>query len=265
MLVAAPAPGGGLPHQRLGIRDALSQALPDQDAVLACGHVQPAGVLGRVHPRQLLADAARGGGVVAVVQHAGLVDVEVVADPRDAFGGRKGHVPQFLEDGSEVRPLAMAGHLHHAPAQAGRRHHAQVAVAVAFVFVVLAGRPAGPGGLRGAHMRRQCLGQFVHADHRRARVQRALIGVQHRFHGTDEIRVGRGFQAPRLRPPRLQCVFCRVCRTVSLAIESTTCRAPSWSASNCRVQHAWPAGAGPQASLTSSASPTPSRRRGLRA
>ena len=238
MLVAVAAPGGGLFDQRFGVRDALSQAPPDQDAVFDFRHIEPAGVLGRVHPLQFLADAAGRGGIVAVVQHAGLVDVEVVADQRDAFGRWKVHVHQFLEDFGEVLSLAMAGHLHHAPAQAGRGHHEQVAVAIAFVLVVLAGRPSGPGGLRGAHMRMQRLGQLIHADHRVAGVQRALIGVQHRFHGADEVGVGFRFQAPRLLPPRLQFVFFRVCRTVSLAIESTTCSATSLSASNCRVQWA---------------------------
>ncbi len=106
MLVAAAAPGGGLPDQRVGVGDAPPQALPEQDAVLACGHVQPAGMFGRVHPLQFLANAAGRGGVVAVVQYAGLVDVEVVADQRDALGRRKVHVHQLLEDGGEVRPLA---------------------------------------------------------------------------------------------------------------------------------------------------------------
>ena len=51
LLVAAAAPGGGLADQRVGVGDAPPQALPDQDAVLACRHIEPAGVLGGVHPR----------------------------------------------------------------------------------------------------------------------------------------------------------------------------------------------------------------------
>ena len=202
-LIAAPAPGRGFPDQRVGVPDAPLQTLADQDAVLDFGHVQSAGVLGRVHPQQFLANAAYRGGVVAVIQHTGLVDIEVVADQRNALGRRKVHIHQFLEDGGKVLPFAMAGHLHHAPAQAGRRHHAQVAVSIASICVVLAGYLAGPGGLRRAHVRRQCLGQLVHIDDWVAGVHWTLIGVQHLLHGADEVLIGRGFQAPRLLPPGL--------------------------------------------------------------
>ena len=223
---------------------------------LACVGVCTHGSFGRM-------PACRGG-VVAVLQRAGLVDMEVVADPRDALGRRKVHIPQFLEEGGKVLPLAMGGHLHPAPAQAGCSHHAQVAVSLALLCVVLAGPLSGPGGLRRSHVCMQRRGQLVYADDRLAGIQGTRIGVQHLLHGADEVPIGRGLQAPRLWPPRLQFVCCRVCRTVSWAIESATCRVPSSSAHRRKVQRACPAGAGPQASWTSAASPTPSRRRGRR-
>ena len=205
-LVATPTTGCRLSDQCVGVRDAPLQTLADQDAVLDFGHVQPAGVLGRVHPLQFLAIAARRGGVVAVLQHTGLVDIVVVAGQRDVVGCLIVHIHQFLEDGGKVLPFAMGGHLHRAPAQAGRRHHAQVAVSIALIFVVLAGHPSGPGGLRLSHVRMQRLGQLVHTDDLVAGIHGTLIGVQHLCHGADKVRVGRRFQTPCLWPPRLHFV-----------------------------------------------------------
>ena len=167
-------------------------------------------MLGRVHPLQFLANAACCAGVVAVVQHAGLVDVEVGADQRDAIGCGNMHIHPCLADFGKVPPLAMGGRLHCAPAQSGRGHHAKVAMPVAFVCVVLAGSLSRLGGTRRRHVRMQSLGQLVPTDNRVAGVHSVLIGVQYLFHGTDEVRVGLGFHTQRLVPPGLQFVFLRV-------------------------------------------------------
>ena len=155
-------------------------------------------------------------------------------------------------------------HLPVPPAPKRRRDHKQVGCARTPVFVILATGLPGSRGQRCAHCLVQNLRDFVHTHHRMLGIQRALVGIQDLFPGADKITVRLRLQAPAADFPRLQPVFCRATRTVSLPMLSTTCSSTSRSASSCRVHTEFPTGAGEQASLINSASPVPSRRRSRR-
>ena len=263
-LVAPFLPGSGVRAQRLRVRDPHGQGLALEHINLDLSDVEPAGMLGGVHPLQAAGDAPGGGGLKTLVQDRGCVRVEVVADQGDARRLRKVYVPQVLQDLGASQFGAPRRHLPGPPAPNRRRDHEQVGCAHAPVRVVLAGGPTGLGGPGCPHLLMQNLGDFVHTHHRIWGVQGALVGIQDLLPRADQITVRLRLQAPAADFPRLQPVFCRATRTVSRPMLSTTCSTTHRSASSGSVHPELPAGAGEQASLINSAAPAPSRRRARR-
>ncbi len=124
-----------------------------------------------------------------LVEHAGVVCVEVVADQDHLRGLRTVHVHQVAQDCGEV-PLGAPGcDLDRAPTLLGCGQHKQVAGPVP-VLVVVADRLAGCRRLRHARFRDQLLAGFVHADHRAAVVRGTPVDLQHILHVVHEDGIG---------------------------------------------------------------------------
>ena len=164
-------------------------------------------MLGGVDPLQTARDAPGRGCLIALVQDAGFVRVEVVADPGNPLRLRKVYVHQVLQDLGEIQLGAARSHFDAPPALKGRRDHEQICRAHAPVLIVLAGGPTGLCRQRCAHFLMQDLGDFVHTNHRMLGVQRALADIQYLFHTADKITVGLRLQAPAADFPRLQTGF----------------------------------------------------------
>ena len=96
--------------------DAPVQALPGQGRELDFGDVEPAAVLGCVVPFQPRGDAPRLGRGKGLVEHAGVVRVEVVADQDHLLGLREMHVHQVAQDRGEIPLGAPRRDLDRAPA-----------------------------------------------------------------------------------------------------------------------------------------------------
>src|SRR5919108_3689281 len=163
-----------------------------------------------------------------------------------------------------VRPVdAGAPVADHDVTPAGQRlgHQKQVAHAPALVFVVLAGWPARRQRAGRVDLAEQLAAGLVQADLGAQGVIGSGVDREHVLHAPAELGVLLGWDAPALGQPRLKLVCCKAWRTVSYDTESTTCSAPSRSASSRRVQRLWPSGGALQVSATSRASCSPSRRR----
>ena len=148
-----------------------------------------------------------GSGRIVLVEHAGLVRVEVVADQGDALRLGKVHIHQVLQDLGASQFGALRRHLHMPPALQGRRDHEQIGRARADVRIILAGGLSGPRRQSSPDFLMQDLGDLVHADHWMVGVQGALIGIQYLFPVADKITVGLRLQASAADFPRLQPVF----------------------------------------------------------
>ena len=142
--VAVVHPGLDLGSQHGLAFDAPVQALRGQGRELDFGDVEPAAVLGRVVPLQPGGDAPRFGRSKGLVEHAGVVRVEVVADQDHLLGQREVHVHQIAQDGGKVQLGASRRDLDRAPALLGCGDQEQVAHPLA---PVLASPPARVGSL----------------------------------------------------------------------------------------------------------------------
>ncbi len=160
-LIALFRPGRDLRPQRLRVGDAQGQGLAFEGIDLDLRDVEPAGMLGGVHPLQAAGDAPGRGGLKTRVQDGGFVRVEIVADHRDALRLGKVYVHQVLQDLGASQLGAARRHLHVPPAHKRRRDHEQVGRAHAPVLVILAGRLPGSRGQRRAHFLMEDLGDFV--------------------------------------------------------------------------------------------------------
>ncbi len=122
-LVALVLPRGGLRAQGLGVGDTPGQGLTFEHINLDLSDVEPAGMFGRVDPFQTAGNAPGRGGLIACIEHTGLVRVEVVADPGDALRLGKVHVHEVFQNLGEILLGAPRGHLHLPPALKGGRDH----------------------------------------------------------------------------------------------------------------------------------------------
>ena len=112
--------------------------LPRQDAEFELGHVQPPARLGRVVKCHLLTPPGRCGGRQGLRARAGVMGVEVIhthANPCGLgilFSAQPFHLP------CEVRPGALGGDLHVAPARLGRTDEEDVPRPLAVIFLLIA-------------------------------------------------------------------------------------------------------------------------------
>ena len=142
-------PGLRLVDQGGIIRQTSLQALPAHGADLDFGHVQPAGMLGRVVKLQAVPNAIglfRGKGIVKAGESVG---VEVVHYHTDTFRMGIVHVDQLLHLGREVQLGAPLGYRHLAPASQRLDGDEDVRRALPPVLVVMARWLAGSYAMDG--------------------------------------------------------------------------------------------------------------------
>ena len=114
------------------------------------------------------------------------------------------------------------------------------------VGVVLLRRPGAYRQLL-ADFRHELLAHLVHAHHRKPRVVRPLVYLEHPLHAGHEMVALLLRNAPHFPPPRFPFVFFNACRTVSSQIVSTTSSRTSSSASSFTVHRTRPSGGTEQA------------------
>src|SRR5205807_5437171 len=132
-----------------------------------------------------------------------------------------------------------------------------VADTLALILVVLPRRLARLRPLRRPHLAEQLLAGLIEAHHGKPRIVRQQVGLDDILHPPDVLSIGRGRDAPGLDDPRLDVVFLRACRTVSVLIDPTRPRTTSSSAKSCKVQWQRPSGGSLPARWTSCCSWSP--------
>src|SRR5262249_56002787 len=117
--------------------------------------------------------------------------------------------------------------------------------AVADVLVVEPLRLTRPGRDRLHGLADQLLAGLVQGDQGSPVVVGPVVDLQHILHGTDELGIGLGRDAPLLPQPGLDLVFFSARRTVSSQTLSTTRNSTSWSARSCIVHSLRPSAPAP--------------------
>src|SRR5262245_9579685 len=255
--VPLPLPGGHFTGQfGLAVQPPV-QALAIHDADLRLGHVQPAAVLGRVMPLDLVQQPPGVLRLECLVQTRPVMGIEVVLHQPDLPGPWVMHFHQLPNAPGIVLAGPSVAHLDVTPAPQRLAHHQLIADALAFVLVILLGRAARPAQQRLSDLAEQLLAGLVEADHRVARVVRQKVRPDHVFHPPDVLGVCLRRDAPSLDDPGLNVGCLSALRTVSMLMESTKPSTTSSSASSCNVQWQRPSGGSLQASWISFCSTSP--------
>ena len=209
------APVSGFPRQVFLAGYPAVKALPGQHPQFYLRYIQPTPVLRRVVNLQPFGDAPRLGRLEGLVQGREAVGVQIVHHQDYPVFVRVVHVHQLLHHAGPINLGSLVRHLHPSPPLQGREQHEQVAHPVALVFVIVGHGCPGPRreGLPGLpHL---LLAGLVQAHQYLVVLELTVIHLQHVLHGTDELGIGLGRDAPTLLQPRLEFVFFRVRRTVS--------------------------------------------------
>src|SRR5712691_7415110 len=140
----------------------------------------------------------------------------------------------------------------------GKHEHA--GRARAFVFIVDTTRMVRGGVDWHASFLQQLHRLFVHAHHRKPRVIRLRVCLQHVFHARDTCAVGCRGDDPVLHLARRHAIFFRVFLSVSWLTVSTIASSTTCSANNRSDQLANPLGGLPSRNAMTCASCSPSSR-----
>ena len=174
---------------------------------------------------------------------------------------REVDVGNVHEHAGKVLPGAAVGDLDMAPGEQQGMDHEKVGSAAALVLeaeprrLPRAGRQGRPG-LLGLLFRR-----LVKAFQDGVVVEVAVMDLEHVLHGKDEVGVRLRRNASGGLQPWLDAGLFSALRTASSEMPSTALSSTSFSQSSRSVQRTRPGGGFEQASITSFAFPTPSRRR----
>src|SRR5947209_9905174 len=167
------------------------------------------------------------------------------------------HLHQLADTLGVVTPGPPCRDLDVTPAPQRLTHHELVANALALVLVVHPGLPAPFGLPWRLHLTEELLAGLVEADQRVPPVVRQEVRLEHVFHSPAVLPVGVVRHTPGLREPRVDVVFFRAWRTVSVLTDWTEPSATSSSASSCKDQWQRPSGGSLHASRTSCCSTSP--------
>src|SRR5262249_25986220 len=143
------------------------------------------------------------------------------------------------------------------PAPQGLAHQEQVARPLTLVLVVLLGPLARADRLPRSHLTEQLPAGFVEAHHRLLWIVRQQVGLEHILHPPDVLPVCLRRDAPGPDYPRIDGVFFRAWRTVSVLTGSVNPSATSSSANNGKVQWECPSGGSLQATRIKACSTSP--------
>ena len=136
---------------------------------------------------------------------------------------------------------ARLGHRHMAPACVGLAAEKQMTSPLAPVFIVGPRRTAGLSRHGRAFFANQLLTRLINGARGPLRIVRFLLQLHDVLPPSHELRAY-GRQAPLLRVPRLETVFCNVWRIVSRTRDSAKPRSTTLSASNWSAPRARPSG-----------------------
>src|ERR1700676_2269957 len=216
-------------------------------------------MLGRVNNLQTLDEPTSLLGWKGFVQGAQAVRVKVVHHERNSLRLGPMDIDQLANRPGPVGLGALVGHHQMPPAGQRFGECEHVGRSVAFVLIVEALPSPWDDGKGRLRFDGQLFTQFIHADQRKARIVRALVGLQHIFHVVDKLAIVLRRNAPHAFLPGLQLIFFRQRRTVSCETASTMSNSTTRWASSRKVQRACPDGTAPQHSATTLASFSPSR------
>ncbi len=143
---------------------AAIQALTGENIEFDFGHVQPTTVLGRVVEFQPLQNALGFCGSKRLIQGSRLVGVQVVWHDPNALSVRVVKVDQVFQTVGIIDLGSPIGHVDMAPTLQWLEEHEEIAGAMPFVFVIIAGRFARSHGQRHSRFTDQLHRQFVSAE-----------------------------------------------------------------------------------------------------
>src|SRR6266404_455261 len=260
--VAAFLPGTDLATDRSQVRHASIQALSREDADLDLGHVQPAGVRGRVVKLDTAQQAPCSLDTEHFLKAAAKVGIEVVHHQMYPAGGTVDVFEQMAGKSHKVRLGASLGHEHAAPASLGFDRHKQIAGPLTPVLVVLAQCTARPHRQRSTAVCEQLRALLVQAHHRFTLTMRPSIQSQQLVHALSVL-LGQRPDAPHQSPPGFETVFFRSRRIVSRLICFIPGCARAARSNSSSVQRFAPAGGAEHASAVICASTSVRYLRGL--
>jgi hypothetical protein len=234
--MARRLPGGDFPtHEGRGGQPAIPTLTLDA-RTRQLGHVQPAGVCGRITQVQRPHTPPGRGRWTRRIEGRGRMGMAVVQHHTAPLRVGERRIDPGLHPGRAVLGGAPRRDLDMAPAGQRWEAHAHMTGPLAPILVVIPRRPPWCQRPRLARLADPWVGRFIAADHRREGIIGLGRPLQEIFHAPDT-GGSEGGPTPRLPWPGLQRGLLRVRRPVSSALAATTRRAPRWCASHGRVQH----------------------------
>src|SRR6266403_849738 len=251
--VTALLPRGHLVRQGRGFGGTADQALALQNADLDLGHVQPAGMRGRVvklDPAQQYCRRLEPQHFLKALAHVG---VEVIQDQVNLAHLGIAVAQQTANEGDKIDLGASSSDLDEATLTAGFDGHKEVAGTSPLVLIVLLGRCSGLRGQGAASLAQQLVAFLVQANHRLVRIMGPSIQIQQLVHAP-AVFCGEFANAPHQFAPGFEEVFFRIRRMVSRLIPFIDAWRRAASVSSATVQRCAPVGGVEQASAVTCAS-----------
>src|SRR5262249_30177888 len=160
-----------------------------------------------------------------LVQTATAVRVQVVLHQQNLLRLGVIYIDQLFDTLRVVPPRPPVRHPDMTPTTQRLAHHEQVARPFALVLAIHLGALANAWRPRLAHLAEELSARFVEAHDRSPRVVGQHIGLDHVLHAPDELPVRGRWHAPGDDNPRVDVVFFRAWRTVSVLTFLTRPRA----------------------------------------
>src|SRR5260370_12818797 len=241
---------------------AARQALALQNSDLDLGHIQPAGMLGRVvelNPAQHCHGRFH---TEHFLEALAQMRVEVVQHQVDLAHLGISPAQHPADEGDKIDLGAPGSDLRKAPTPTGLDGDKNSAGAAPLVLVVLLGHGGGLGGQGLTRLAQQLLAFLVQTNHRLARIVGASIQIQQLVHAPTVL-CGEFANAPHQLAPGFEEVFFRIRRMVSRLIAFISAWRRAASVHTATVQRCAPEGGSEQASAVTCASAPASYRLGL--
>ena len=183
--------------------------------------------------------------------------IEIVHDKYDLLFVRAADVYKAFDFLRPVRRSAVFAHTYMPHAGQGLHEHKYAAGAIPDIFRIVFFGVSRTRRQRFPDFAQQLVRFFIHAHYRDNRIIRHLVDVQDILHAGYEFGIFLWRDTPVVVSVRLEFVFLRTLRIVSLlmGVSSST---RGFSSNSFSVHLEWPSGAGPQAICISFASAHPS-------
>ena len=143
-------------------------------------------MLGRIMPLEALCDPPGFSGWKSLIERCRHMGIQIVLNQDNDFSIGKMNIAELLKHHRVVDGGAPRSDFDMAPAFQGCKDHEQIGGAIAFIFVIDAGRPSRHHRYRRAGFGGQLFGCFIQTDKPPGGVVGAGIDRQNIFHGGDE-------------------------------------------------------------------------------